>query len=240
MNPTGIETCVKHLFKQLLTVVATEPIFDVVICSDITRFNPGENFTLNIFFVGIGNITADYLLLYVNGDIYVEKMFGAGGEIVVGKQDKGTHVQMMVDFIPKAIEAGSFEYTGTEINPYCAGAKIDGEYIFPFTMILRTRQNVGSGEQRVKAIYMYEGDDGIWRQSSDTFNFHVTTEAEQIEYTFMLNEQQASTINTYFLFIGLILAVLAFISGSNVYLYIRFTKKEKQNIDTDNGKKSEE
>jgi hypothetical protein len=47
-------------------------------------------------------------------------------------------------------------------------------------------------------VYLYQGNDGIWKEASDSITFHIQTPVEQVEYEFLLNEQQFAQLNTEF------------------------------------------
>ncbi|GAF79257.1 unnamed protein product [marine sediment metagenome] len=245
----------RHIFKFMTIVFlifiiiqpnicATEPLFDIILTSNSIRFNKGENFEIEIYFVGIGDVKKDYLMLYVNDEIYVSSAYIMGGKGVKGLQDKGTNMQGVEDIMPLA-KLYFIDYSPDVLNPLYAGIIKNGSFIPPLNITLTTGENVSSGEHTIKAVYMYKGEDGDWKQTSDIMNFHITTEAEVIEYEFMINEQQMNQLNTIISSFQLLLAILAIIiscfSGASVILIYREKNKtikiiKEMNIESKKGK----
>lgn len=178
-------------------ICATGPIFDIVLCSDTIRFNKGENFEIIIYFIGLGDVTEDYLLFYVNDEIYVKEAYIMGGKVVEGLQDRGTNMQRIDNLMPLA-KPFFIDYSPDSLNPLHSGTIKEGCFIPPMNVTLITGDNVSSGEHTIKAVYMYKGEDDVWHQASDIMNFHVTTEVEEIEYEFLMNERQFSQLNQEF------------------------------------------
>jgi len=186
------------LTLQPIAPATAEPIFDIVLCSDTIRFNKGEDIEFNLYFVGMGDVVEDVLLFYVNDEIYVSKSYIMGGEILEGLQDQGTNMQKIDSIMPNA-KPNFIDYNPDQLNPLYSGTiGEDGKFVPPLNITLTTGENVSSGEHIITTIYSYKGDDGIWRQASDELTFYITTEAEEIEYEFMMNEQQFSQLNQEF------------------------------------------
>ncbi|MCJ7570679.1 MAG: hypothetical protein MUO82_02215 [Candidatus Thermoplasmatota archaeon] len=164
------------------TSSAKIPTFDIVICSDITRINPGDNITFNIFLVGAGNVSADYLLCYVNGDIRVTKVTVLGKNYVEGLANQGTNAQLFpLNIIPQVIPPKDYQFG--ELHPLWG---VNESKKSAITVTISTTNETPSGEHDLKIIYLYKGEDNVWKEASDTMTFHITTEAEQIEYEALL------------------------------------------------------
>jgi len=134
---------------------AISSIFDVVACSDTTRINPGDNLTIYIYFVGVGNATDNFILIYFNSDITVKEASFMGELSKEGLADKGTNVQLYRwnVTIPENIE---------DINPFYPLHLFWGrdEKSAPFTITISTSPDTPSGEHDLKVIYLYKDDNG--------------------------------------------------------------------------------
>jgi len=199
------------LFLLLLILpissLATEPVFDMTICSDTTRFNKGEKITFNLYLVGLGEISEDYLLFYVDNHMYVSSITILGFEIGDGLQDKGTNAQICQNFMQEARQ-GFVDYSSDEINPLYAGIfNENGTYIPPIKVEITTDAKVSSGDHDIEIFYLYKNLDGEnWTQVSKTKTFHINTDLEQHEWLgFVWNIAQS--------FIGFGIALLIFAIG---------------------------
>lgn len=196
---------------------ASEPNFRVVGCTDSTRIDPGENLTIYVYIIGVGNTTDNFILVYFNSDIIVTDAKFMGESLEEGIADRGTNVQLLRwnISIPDNIE---------EINPFhplhIFWAR--SETSLPFTFEVLTSQNTPSGEHDLKIIYQYKEEDGTWHSTSDILTFHITTDAEQIEYETL----KLSLTEPY------LAALLGFLSGLGVYflglIISRIIEKKKQ------------
>lgn len=198
---------------------ATEPNFRIVACTDSTRINPGENLTISVYIIGVGNTTDNFILVYFNSDILVTDARFMGEALREGLADKGTNVQLLRwgITIPENIE---------EINPFHPLHVFWGrdETSSPFTFEVVTSQDTPSGKHDLKIIYQYKDEKGAWHSTSDILTFHITTEAEQVEEQTL--EWQA--IEPYFL------SFIAFLSALFIFSLGQFVNKrrfEKRNVE---------
>jgi len=184
------------MIMQSTTAIAEEPVFDIVICADTTRFNPGENLTFNLYFVGIGNITDDYLLFYVDSYIYIEKLIHLGNDVTSGLNDQAKNAQAITPVIA-GLEPGE-GYRGKKLYPtYAMHRELN---VPPLMVTLATRPNVSSGEHELKVIYLFKGEGDEWNKVTEKFTFHITTEAEQIEYEALLQNLLQPFLNVILYF----------------------------------------
>lgn len=182
--------------------IAINTIYDVVACTETTLINPGDNLTIYVYFVGIGNATENFILIYFNSDIIVKEASFMGEIQTVGLADKGTNVQLYQWNItmPKNIR---------NINPYYPLHVFwgrDGKNA-PFTVTISTTSNTPPGEHDLKVIYLYKNDKGVWEKSTDLLTFRVQTPVERIEYETL----KLSFTEPY------LAALLAFLSGLGLY-----------------------
>ncbi len=166
------------MFIYPTIAIATEPIFDIVICSDTTRINPGEKITFNLYFIGIGNITYDEKLFYVDNHITVDSIYVMGKKAEAGLQDNGTNFQRYQNFMQTA-RLGFINYESNELNPLYGGIFENGEYIPPVKVTLDTTADVARGDHDLKVKYLYKGNVGNWQLAEDTMVFHINTFTEQ-------------------------------------------------------------
>lgn len=204
------------------TVIAEKPVFDIVICADTTRFNPGENLTFNLYFAGIGNVSEDYLLFYVDSDIYIEKMIHLGNDVTGGLNDQAKNAQVITPVIA-GLESGE-GYRGKKLYPtYAMHRDLN---VPPLMVTLATRPNVSSGEHELKVIYLFKGDNNEWNEISEKFTFHITTEAEQIEFETL----KLGLIEPYLATFGGLLSAL-FVYGLTLLITKRKEKKRTRELE---------
>lgn len=159
---------------------ASRPIFDLAICSDTTSFNKGEKITFKIYLIGAGNITYDYLLFYVDDNMYVDNISMMGFEIKEGLQDKGTNAQAYENLMNDA-KQGFANFSPDNLNPLYAGIFNDSSYVPPIKVTISTDENVSYGDHTLKVIYMYKNGDEDWQQISESITFHINSLTEQYE-----------------------------------------------------------
>jgi len=200
--------------------VATNPIFDIIIRSDTTKINKGESITFNLYLVGLGNVSKDYLLFYVDNNMYVSNFTIMGFSIKSGLQNKGTNVQICVDFM-KIAKQGFEDYTPEVINPLYAGILKNETYIPPVKVTITTDKNVSPGDHDLEIIYLFEQNgSNNWTEISKTQTFHINTDIEQNEWKgFLWNIAQPG--------IGFLIALGIFALG------LFCSKKKEKNIKSD-------
>ncbi len=191
------------------TAIASYTIFDVVICSDTTRINPGEKITFNLYFIGIGNVTADEQLFYVDNHITVDSINVMGKDVKENLQDQGTNFQRCKNFMQIA-KLGFINYSPHELNPLYGGIFENGKYTPPVKVTLATTTDVAPGDHNLKVKYLYQGRDGNWQLAEDTMTFHINN----------FWEQHGGTIST-------LLGIIAILSGL-VGGYVKIKRKSKR------------
>lgn len=198
-----------------ISVRAENSVFDVVICADSTRINPGQNLTFYIYLVGVENVTNDFLLCYVNGDIFFEKITVLGKEYAEGLADKGTNAQLLpLNIAPQIIP--DVDYPSGVLHPLWARDANNSA----ITITIGTTNETPPGDHDLKIIYLYKGQNGVWQSSRDTMTFHVTTKVEQVEWKTLL-------WNNYFLpLIGFLTALGIFFLG---VVTDRYREKKRKN-----------
>lgn len=200
---------------QSAEVDAAEPIFDLAICADTTRFNPNEKLTFSIYFIGAGNVSSDVLLFYVDDEIYVDRLLAMGREITFGLQDKGTNMQYCENFMITA-KQGFVGYSDDEINPLFGPSYSEGRYIRPLEVTLASKPETHPGDHTLKVVYMYKGTNGTWGQTSELIRFHINSFTEQYEII-------GFVWNFFVPFLG---AFLGIIAG----LFLHYHQGEKKNL----------
>jgi len=164
-----------------ITSFATEPTFEMTICSDTTRFNKGEEITFSIYLIGIGNVTNDYMLFYVDDNMFVDSISIMGFEFHEGLQDKGTNAQAFDNFMENA-KQGFINYSPDKLNPLYAGIVNNSNYVPPIKVSISTNDQVSCGDHNFKIIYMFSDDNNNWQQVSETMTFHINSLTEEYEF----------------------------------------------------------
>jgi len=199
--------------------IATDSVYDVVACADTTRIKPGENLTIYIYFVGVGNTNDNFILIYFNSDIIVEAFSVMGKKLTAGLADKGTNVQLY------RWNISMNENISKEIDPFFPLNVFWGRNenkTAPFSITISTSDSTPSGDHDLKFVYLYKDDSGVWKEANDIVTFHVETPVEQVEFSSLI-------WNNYVLpFLGFMTAFVIFMSGIFIDRYIN--KKSKRTL----------
>ena len=68
----------------------------------------------------------------------------------------------------------------------------------PIRVEIETTNETPPGEHELEIIFLYRSEGEGWQKTRDTISFHIQTEAEEIEYEFMMNEHQFTQLNQDF------------------------------------------
>ena len=163
--------------------VTAESQYNLAICSDTTKINQNDNLTFSVYFTGIGNISADYLIFYIDSDIYIGKSKIMGIDTgTFGLQNKGMNVQITIDIIKKIKMSGSINSTVGDLNPLAGPLLQENKFIRPLEFTLVTTKDAQPGDRSLKIVFLYKIDNGSWEQTSEIMNFHINTITEQYEW----------------------------------------------------------
>jgi len=185
--------------------VTAESQYSIAICSNTTKINQNDNLTFYIYFIGVGNISADYLIFYIDSDVYIGKSKIMGIDTgTFGLQNQGMNVQISTDIIKKIKIVGSINSTVGDLNPLAGPLYEDNKFVRPFELTLVTTKDAQPGDRTLKVVFVYKIENGSWEQTSEIMNFHINTFTEQYEWIGFLWTFSVPFIGA---FIGLFIAL---------------------------------